>query len=733
MDKTAPINITRRQFLRLMALAMAGVTGIAGCSLLPSPPTPTPVPSPTPLLSAEEMARNFLKAWSAADYNAMYAMLAPGRQETISASDFITRYRNVSAEATIAAIKTNVLSTSDDARQAEVKFTATYETNLVGTIQQDNVMSLRLENNRWGVLWSPNLIFPQLNSGYSVRFMPLASSRADIFDRKGRPLTAPQPVVSVDVVPSQMKNENAALATLARLLGKSSSEIKATYSKYQDDWRTSVGTITPEVLKNNLKDLDQPGILTDTTKEMRTYPRGQIAAHAIGYVGQASPEELAQLQSKGYRDGDIVGKAGLEAWGEPYLAGTRGGKLVITAPGNTSVATLANVPAKQSQNVYSTIDIDVQNIAEKELQAALEKDKLKAGAALVMDVSNGNILAMVSYPDYDPNRLTQKLTPQEFRAIANDADVPLFNRAAQAAHPPGSVFKIVSYAAAIDTPNSGLTPTTKFNCPGFWVGLGRRWPCWLERGHGNISFSDALTQSCDVTFYQVGQKLDALDRNLMTTYARGFGLGSKTGFELLESGGNIPDPSKMDLWRAGDPINMVIGQGYVLTSPLQIVNMMAAIANGGTLHKPHIVARISSIADRTEKITQPEVRGKLSVSAATLASLREALRKVTTEGTADFVFKGSKISVAGKTGTAQVGEKDDKPHTWFAAYAPADSPKIAVVVFVEHGREGSTHLRPSCARLSRIFCAGEQITLPLPLGYSPRVIYSSPNSNACLR
>lgn len=690
MNLIEPDKITRRQFLTLLGTVLGGLGGIAGCNLLPSNPTPTSLPIPTPSVSAEDTARDFLKAWSASDYNAMYVMLAPSRQATISATDFVTRYRNIAAEATITSVKTSVMSSDEQASEAQIKIAVTFETNLVGTIQQENTISLRLENNRWGVLWGPNLIFSQLNSGYSVRFMPLASSRADIFDRKGRPLTAPQQLVSVDVVPSQMKNENTVLATLARVLGKSSSEIKAIYSKYPDDWRTSVGAITPEVLKNNLRDLDQPGILTDSTKEIRTYPNKQIAAHVIGYVGQASAEELDQLQAKGYRDGDIIGKAGLEAWGEPYLAGTRGGKLVIIAPGSTVAATLANVPAKQSQNIYSTIDLDVQNIAEKELQQALEKDKLKAGAAVVMDVSNGNILAMVSYPDYDPNKLTQKMSPQEFRALANDPDVPLYNRAAQAAHPPGSVFKIVSYSAAIETPNSGMNPTTTFKCPGFWLGLpGFRLPCWLERGHGTISLSDALTQSCDVTFYQVGQRLDSVDHNLMTKFARGFGLGDKTGFELLESAGNIPDPSKMDVWRAGDPVNMVIGQGYVLASPLQIVNMMAAIANGGTLYKPHIVARISSIADRTEKVTQPEVRGKLPISPATLASLRDALKKVTTEGTADFVFRGSKINVAGKTGTAQVGKKDDKPHTWFAAYAPADNPKIAVVVFVEHGREGS--------------------------------------------
>lgn len=695
INTAEPVKITRRQFLRLMSIMLGGMAGVAGCSLLPSPPTPTPVPIPTPVLTAEETARNFLKAWSAADYAAMYAMLAPSRQATISASDFVTRYRNIVAEATIAAVKTSVTSTNQDASQAEVKFSATFESNLVGTIQQDNTMSLRLENNRWGVLWSPNLIFSQLNSGYSVRFLPLASSRADIFDRKGRPLTAPQVLISVDVVPNQMKNENAALAVLARVLGKSASEIKAIYSKYSDDWRTSVGTITPETLKSSLKDLDQPGILTDATRELRTYPRGQTAAHVIGYVGQASAEQLAQLQSKGYRDGDFVGQAGLEAWGEPYLAGTRGGKLVILAPGNTTAATLANVPAKQSQNVYSTIDINVQEIVEQELQKQIEKDRLKAGAAVVMDISNGNVLAMASYPDFDPNKVTQ-----EYRARSIDPDKPLFNRAAQAELPPGSVFKIVSYCAALETPSSGLTANTPLSDPtGYWDGLGRRWTCWIysfpRRFHGTLKLSDALAQSCDVIFWQVGRTLDAIDRNLMPKFARAFGLGSETGFELLEADGNVPDPSALDTWSAGHAMNLVIGQGYMLVSPLQIASMIAAIANGGTLHKPHIVARISSIADRSEKVIQPEIRGKLPISPSTLASLRDALKKVTTDpqGTAEFVFRGSKLSVAGKTGTAEVPGDTD---AWFAAYAPTDNPKIAVVVLVEHskGGEGSEVAAP---------------------------------------
>jgi penicillin-binding protein 2 len=315
-----------------------------------------------------------------------------------------------------------------------------------------------------------------------------------------------------------------------------------------------------------------------------------------------------------------------------------------------------------------------------------------------MDVSNGNVLAMVSNPAYDPNKLSQKITVPELRALLNDPNDPLVNRVTQGAFPPGSVFKIISYCAALE--KGGITPGMMFSDPGYWDGLGPNfrkynwsWPI-TGKGLGTMSFASALTQSDDVVFYQVGQKLDNIDRNILPSFARAFGLGSETGIELAENVGNIPDPN-FGLWRPGDPINLVIGQGNVLTSPLQIANMLAAVANGGTLYEPHVVARISSIADRTEKVTQPKARGKLPISPATLASLRDALRRVTQEpeGTAYRAFRGSKIVVAGKTGTAEI-LKTGEPHSWFAAYAPADNPKIAVVVIAEHGGEGSTTAAP---------------------------------------
>ncbi len=666
---------------------------LAGCGILPGDSsTPTPAFTPTPVTFAEDTARAFLKAWSEGDYNAMYQMVAPSRQQTTPVNQFVSRYQGITTEATITSVKPSFTSAHEEGNEAEVKFSVTMETVAAGTLQQDNTMLLRRENGRWGVLWNPGLIFTQLANGVTVHLTPLASARADIFDRKGRPLTVPQELTIVEVVPAEMKNENAVLSALARIFGMQAGAVKALYSKFPGDWRTAIGTLTADQVKANLDALNQPGIHTDKTQDLRTYPNGTLAAHVIGYVGQISAEQLVKLQPQGYREGDLIGQAGLELWGEQYLAGTRGGRLDILTPSGAITATLANIPAKQSQSVHSTLDIDVQQIVEKALGDHI-------GAAIVMDISNGNILAMASHPTVDPNRLSQRMSVSDWTALLNDPGDPLINRAAQSAFPPGSVFKIVSYSAALE--KGGMSANTLFSdATGYWDGLGvnNRKYNWTfpitGKGLGTMPLTSALTQSDDVVFYQVGQKLDQIDHNLLPNFARAFGLGANTGFELAESPGIIPDPN-VGVWRPGDPINLVIGQGALLASPLQIVDMLAAVANGGTLYEPHVVARVSSLADGTETVFPAKVRGKLPVSAATLASVRQALLRVTTDrdGTAYSAFRGDKIISAGKTGTAEVF-KTGEPHSWFAGYAPADNPKIAVVVIAEHGGEGSTTAAP---------------------------------------
>ncbi len=666
----------------------------AGCGILPgsNPATPTPAFTPTPVTFAQDTARAFLKAWSEGDYNAMYQTLAPSRQETTTVDQFVSRYQGIATEATITTVTPVLTSVHEEGNEAEAKFSVTFSTVAAGTLKQDNTMLLRRENGQWGVLWTPGLIFTQLSGGGTVHLTPLASARGDIYDRKGRPFTQPQELTIVEVVPMEMQNENAVLAALARIFGKQPGVIKSMYTKFPGDWRTPIGTLTTDQVKANLTALSQPGIHIDNTEYIRTYPNSTLAAHVIGYVGDISAEQLNQLRAKGYREGDIVGQSGLELWGESYLAGQRGGRLDILSPSGAVTATLANVPAQQSQNIHTTLDLDLQKIVENALGAHI-------GAVVVMDVSNGNILAMASHPTFDPNRLSSNMSVADWQAILNDPNDPLVNRATQSAFPPGSVFKIVSYSAALE--KGGMTPNTIFSdVTGYWDGLGvnnRRYN-WsypiTGRGLGTMSLSSALTQSDDVVFYQVGQRLDQINHNLLPDFARAFGLGSYTGFELPESAGNVPDPN-VGVWRPGDPINMVIGQGTLLASPLQIVDMLAAVANGGTLWEPHIVARISSLADGSEIVIPPKARGKLPDSAATLASIRQALERVTTApyGTAYSAFRGDKIISAGKTGTAEV-LKTGEPHSWFAGYAPANNPKIAIVVFSEHGGEGSTTAAP---------------------------------------
>ena len=273
-----------------------------------------------------------------------------------------------------------------------------------------------------------------------------------------------------------------------------------------------------------------------------------------------------------------------------------------------------------------------------------------------------------------------------------------------------------------------MTPETAFFCPGYWEGLGPnyRMTCWKADGHGNINLKDALTASCDVTFYSVGQQLDGVDSNLLPSFGRAFGLGVLTGLaEIPEVAGLMPDPAWKEAtygegWWVGDTVNVAIGQGYVLVTPLQVARMMAAVANGGTLYRPYVVARVASAGDaRAEIVTQPDPMATLPLSPEHLAVIQEALAAVTTApiGTATHRYRGMSIPVAGKTGTAQAPGAESLPHSWFAAYAPADAPEIAVVVMVENGGEGSALAAPMVRQVVEAYY-GLSLT-PLPPDAEP--------------
>ncbi|RLC59959.1 MAG: penicillin-binding protein 2, partial [Chloroflexota bacterium] len=427
------------------------------------------------------------------------------------------------------------------------------------------------------------------------------------------------------------------------------------------------------------------------------YPHGGVAPHVVGWVAPVPAEQLEAYRARGYRGDEWVGVSGLEAWGEEILAGQHGGVLTVVTPAGEKVATVAESPAVPGRPIYTTFDRDFQ----EQVQQILGGRK---GAIVVLDVHTGAVLALASGPGFDPNVFVGPAGAVGRSQILADPRNPLFNRATQGTYPCGSVFKIVTMAAAVE--EAAMDPDhTVFYCPGYWEGLGptARKVCWKKEGHGNISLKDALTASCDVTFYAVGQTLDGVGQDVLPRFGRGFGFGEPTGLEgVLEEGGLMPDPEwKVNAigepWWVGDTVNLAIGQGYLLVTPLQVARMMAAVANGGTLYRPYVVERIGSAGDgEPEQVTQPQAVGTLPISPEHLAAIQEALLGVTTKsiGTAPHRFVGLGIPVAGKTGTAEVGGPDTRPHSWFAAYAPADSPEIAIVVMVENAGEGSSVAAP---------------------------------------
>jgi penicillin-binding protein 2 len=655
-------------------------------------------PTTTPL-QAEDTARAFLESWERSDYGAMYALLSPSAQATIGPQGFARLYRDVAAEAAITSISTNVRSALQDGVGAQVAYHVIMESTPLGPIEVENVMPLswtpdqEQTGGRWGVNWSAGLLFKELEGGNLLRMTEQTPTRGNIFDHHGQGLAITKPAVTVGVVPGEIEDEDRLLAELSSILALDPATIKAKYANAASHWFVPLKEISLELRQAHHDVLSELQGVRLRETVMRSYPEGGMAAHAVGYMGAIGPDELDHWKAKDYRGDELVGKSGLERWGEDYLAGRPGAVLTVVTPAEEPVAILKERTYVPSRDIYTTLDNKLQKAAEAALAGT-------TGAIVALDPNSGQILAMVSWPTFDPNAFISGLSSEEWQALANDPDRPLVNRAVQGAYPPGSVFKVVTMAAALEA--GGFTPQSTFTCTGLWEGLGADWPktCWVETGHGQINLIQALIVSCDVAFYDIGLALHNLDSELLPDYARQFGLGSPTGLEGLdEATGLVPD----DAWKTtalgeglapGDSVNSAIGQGYLLTTPLQIANMLAAVANGGTIYQPQILFKVAASSEETEEFFAPQAMGQLPVSPEHLAAIQEGLVGVTASpyGTAHEAFKGLEVSVAGKTGTAETGTGE--PHAWFAGYTPADSPQIAVAVIVEYGGDGAKVAAP---------------------------------------
>ena len=701
-----------RSSVILLLLAVLIPVG-AGCGLPMLRPTPTVAPSPTvDLPPADEAAFAFLQAWEQGDYAAMYSLLSPTAQEQVPEDVFTASYLQVAEEATLLGINPQVMAAYQPDTYAEVSFAVTFQTALVGDFQVQNQMPLAFEEGRWGVDWAPSLILPQLSDETFIRMTTWAPSRGNIYDRDGLGLAVQGELTEVGVIPGEIEDEAAALAQLSAVLGESPADIQARYAGAQSDWYVPLGKISPGTAQAYYDALSTTPGVEMREAWTRSYREEIIAPHVVGVIGPIPREEVDLWRAGGYSGDELVGRMGLERWGEPYLAGERGGRLEILTQKGELVAVLAERPSRESSSLYTTFDREFQ----KQVQDILGQH---LGAIVVLEAQTGRVLALATYPTFDPNLFAAGISGWQWQSLQADPRRPLVNRATQGTYPPGSVFKIVTMAAGME--EGGLNAASSFLCRGTWTGLGPEWSktCWLRSGHGNIRLDKALTVSCDITFYQVGLLLNGVGQHVLPDYARRFGLGAPTGIEVEEEAGLVPDPEwkiqvKGESWTPGDAVNLAIGQSELLVTPLQIAAILAAVGNGGTLYRPQTVEMLAVDPDSPDWTLAPVVTAQLPLSAENMEVIQDSLLGVTSlsYGTAYQAFEGLEVPVAGKTGTAESGQHN--PHAWFAGYAPAQSPEIAIAVILEYSGEGSTYAAPLFRKVLEAYFGIEPASTPTP-------------------
>ena len=713
--------------MRKTALVIASLLLVVACkgpeAATPGTPTPT-TPTVTPTISptttpAQAMpdaaAALFLDSWMKGDYGTMYDLLSPSSRAATDADGFAHTYRSTLIEASVLTVTTRLQSSLRDGDRAWASFHLTLDTALAGTMVTETVMSLSRHSGRWNVDWDRALIWPQLSGDRYFRMEYTIPLRANLYDRNGLGLAREGIIVTVGVIPGEVEDDEALIAALMQITDLTAEEIQGRYVTAPATWKIPIADIPAEVsIEHNQLLATTPGIYRDE-KPGRIYPHGNAAPHVVGWVAPVPAEQLDVYRARGYRGDEMVGIYGLESWGEEILGGKHGGRLALVNGIGDVIEVLSETAPVPGRAIYSTIDRDFQ----EKVQQIVGK---RRGAIVVLDVKTGAVLALASGPGFDSNVFTGPAGEVGRSQILADPRHPLINRATHGTYPLGSVFKIVTIAAAME--EAHMDPEgTSFNCPGYWVGLGAgaRKGCWKADGHGDITLKDALTASCDVTFYEVGLTLDGVGEDILPRYARGFGFGVPTGLEeLLEDAGLVPDyewkvNNVGEAWWVGDSVNLAIGQGYLLVTPLQVARMMAAVANGGTLLRPYIVDRISSGADgEPVQVTEPQAVGTIPVSAGHLAAIQEALFGVTTMsiGTAPHRFAGLSVPVAGKTGTAESGGPETLPHSWFGAYAPANDPEIAIVVIIEKVGEGSTFAAPMTRQVVEAYYGLAMTPLP---------------------
>lgn len=566
-------------------------------------------------------------------------------------------------------------------------------------------------------------------------FASIPAPRGKILDRTGEELVTNRASTVVTIEKQKVGNAESLLLRLSNVLDVSAEELAERlndpdYGPYEPvpvfDDATDEQVIYLEEHRREFPGVDYREV------GVRAYPFGSLASHVIGYLGEIGPRELGSSAFDGYRPGQLVGRGGVEQKYERFLHGRDGFRAFeVNALGKETRGLKGRQPVAGNDLVL-TVHHKIQQVAEASLREGVRIAKqivheesgnylrAPAGAVVVLDPNNGQIIAMASYPTYDPRVFYEGLSQREWEQLNNPSrNFPLNNRAIQAAYPPGSTLKPLVAAAAVEagyaSPNGFYPCPAEFTVPGDTSNTVFR--NWRDIDSGVISFARSLIDSCDTVFYQFGLEFyreRKIRGELLQQQMRAWGLARPTGIDLsAEAHGRVPDaewkakihdlePTAYPdaVWYPGDTINMSIGQGDLLVTPLQLAEAFAALTNGGTLHRPHIGLRVQTPQGEVLRQMPSEVLGQVPVDKRTLRAIRDALRHVPASGTAAGAFAGfplSSVPVAGKTGTAEVAGK--QPHSWFAAAAPANHPEFVVVAVVEEGGHGSEVAAPIVRRI----------------------------------
>ena len=561
--------------------------------------------------------------------------------------------------------------------------------------------------------------FTDLAQGNRVRVEPLPAPRGMIYDRTGAVLAENRPAYQLELVREQVKDLEATLEGLVGIGVLNPDDLDFVRRAIRS--RRAFDSV-PIRLRLSEEDMARfalhrhrfPGV-DIRTRLARHYPQGETAVHAVGYVGTLSESDLERVDREEYAGVSTIGKIGVEGTFEDALRGRNGSRQIMVNAQGRSVdretvldEPLRTIAANPGADLYLTLDLEVQRVAEQAVQG-------QRAAIIALDPRNGEVIALVSRPGFDPNSFARGLTRAEFAALNEDLDRPLFNRALRGTYPPGSTIKPVVALAGLE--HGLVTPTTTRACPGWYSlpGSSHRFRDWKRSGHGSVALIEAVAQSCDIYFYALAAQL-GVER--LHEFLGRFGLGGPTGLDVGgEKSGLLPSPAwkrsafkraAQQVWFPGETVIFGIGQGYMTSTPMQLAQMTSVLAMRGASHRPRLVRALRDPVTRVETPVPPAPLPTVRLrDPADWDVAVQGMVAVMQGGTASRAAAGAEYSIAGKTGTAQVfsiaqnARYDEsaiserlRDHAWFIAFAPVEDPRIAVVVLVENGRSGSGTAAP---------------------------------------